>query len=135
MAPVALRFSLVLGLVFCMAYNPLHLRLEPHSDGSDQDAGTGPTPPGHMVARDQQRGNDHHEPHPAAQHKLTVTPPARALFAAVMPLQTLEWVEIDVAHAPSRLIAFSGLSPPELPRSWQFIFRAALPVRAPSLLS
>jgi hypothetical protein len=51
--------------------------------------------------------------------------------------------DFDFAPAFARLpapreasgLAPPGTGPPEIPRSWQFLLRAALPIRAPSLVS
>lgn len=43
---------------------------------------------------------------------------------------------ISVTPSPSRLASLPpALSPPDLPVTWQFLFRTALPPRAPSLAS
>ena len=60
---------------------------------------------------------------------MVVTPPPMILlFAAAEPdqqIQSSEWVAAEAKAAP----------PPQLPKSWQFSCRAALPVRAPSFAS
>lgn len=53
-------------------------------------------------------------------------PPADVIFLPVVLLTELP-VEIPIAQLER--------SPPDIPKSWQFFFRTALPPRAPSLLS
>ena len=81
--------------------------------------------------------DDHgdHERHSAAEHKLKVL---RSQRAAPMDLMLVLVAEPVIAEQDCPLpqeFASSGLSPPEISCSWQFHFRAALPVRAPSLPS
>lgn len=54
------------------------------------------------------------------------TPPADVVFLTVVLLTELP-VEVPVAQLER--------SPPDIPKSWQFAFRTALPPRAPSLIS
>jgi hypothetical protein len=57
------------------------------------------------------------------------------MVVEMMPVQVVAWVDPQGSCPPPQVVEFSGLSPPELSRCWQFVFRAALPVRAPSLHS
>jgi hypothetical protein len=90
---------------------------------------------GDCVAYDRHDGDDHHERHSAEQHKFKGTQPTRAMVDEMMPVQVIEWVDPREGCLRPQVVEFSGLSPPELHCCWQFIVRAALPVRAPSLLS
>lgn len=131
----ALRFCAALWMLFSVAYTPIHLYLEPHSDEADAGTTAAPSHAGALAATQGEDGNDHHGRHPAAQHKFKVTQSARAVVSEMMPTQAMEWVDPHEGCPQPQVVGFSGLSPPELSRSWQFIFRAALPVRAPSFLS
>lgn len=134
-AGTALRLCLGLGLVFYIVYAPIHLYLEPHSEDTDAWAPTRTAADAASVGQQDHDGDDHHARHPAAQHKLKVMQPTRAPVAEMAAVQPVQWVEPERACPPPQAFGFSGLSPPELPRCWQFVFRAALPVRAPSVLS
>jgi hypothetical protein len=59
----------------------------------------------------------------------------RAALAEMVLIPMAEWAQREETQPSAEVFEFSGLSPPELSRSWQFFFRAALPVRAPSLFS
>jgi hypothetical protein len=62
--------------------------------------------------------------------QLRLTPPARALMATFsLPS---EQVKLDLPAAADPMVA---TSPPPLLKIWQFVSRAALPVRAPSFVS
>jgi hypothetical protein len=50
------------------------------------------------------------------------------------PLVTWEWVGEFLPRLQAGPVSF-GAAPPELPRTWQFSWRTALPPRAPSFLS
>ena len=63
---------------------------------------------------------------PGPRDQVLVAP----LVAVMVPLVVLE----DSSAAAGGPAAFEVV-PPELPRSWQFISRTALPVRAPSFAS
>jgi len=54
------------------------------------------------------------------------TPPADVIFLTVVLLTELR-VEVSVAQLER--------SPPDIPKSWQFSYRTALPPRAPSFVS
>jgi hypothetical protein len=131
----AIRFFAALWMVFYIAYTPIHLYLEPHSDGGNASSGTAFAHSGDCVADDRHDDGDHHERHSAEQHKFKVTQPTRAIVAELVPVQLMEWVNPDRGCPQPQVVEFSGLSPPEFHCCWQFIFRAALPIRAPSLLS
>lgn len=135
MAWGALRFCAALWLVFYIAYTPIHLYLEPHCEHSHARAGDASAHSGDCVAWDTHEGDDQHERHPAAQHEFEVTQPTRPHMAPMLPVQALDLMNLH-EHCPQPQVSgYSGLSPPEFSCPWQFIFRAALPVRAPSLLS
>lgn len=131
----ALQVFASLWVVLQIAYAPIHLYLEAHSDGADATAGAASVHRDNLIAVDAGDGDDHHGRHTAERHKFKVTQPMRAIVADLIPLQLMDWVNPDEGCPPPRVVEFSGLSPPELPRSWQFLLRAALPVRAPSLHS
>jgi hypothetical protein len=57
----------------------------------------------------------------------SATAPAAHVFVLLIDLANLDSVPQQFAR-----VAQSGVSPPELTRSWQFSFRAALAPRAPS---
>lgn len=130
----ALRLCAALWLVLSIVYTPIHLCLEPHLDSAGFRPGAA-APVGDCVEDSGHDGDDHHERHPAAQHKFKVTQPTRALVAEMLPVEVTDWMGPGQGAPQPQVFGFSGLSPPEIPCSWQFLFRAALPVRAPSLLS
>ena len=134
-AGAALRLCTALWLVFYIVYTPIHLYRVPHSDGAD--CATSAVPGGGLefAADESHDGHGNHERHPAAQHKFKVTQSTRAVLVDMLPVQAVEWVDVEKDCPLPQVFVFSGLSPPELPGCWQFIFRTALPVRAPSLLS
>jgi hypothetical protein len=134
-AGAVLRFCVALLLILQIAYTPIHLSLEPHSDEADFSAAA-PRGSGAMhVGEEDHDADAHHERHPAAQHKFKLTQPARAPLVEMLPVEATERVAVERDCPRVKLFEFSGLSPPELPCSWQFVLRTALPVRAPSLLS
>ena len=135
MACAALRLCVSLWLVLEILYTPIHLYGEPHSDEADISA---PAPLASTASYegDEHQGSDeHHERHSAAQHKIKVLRSQRAPVAELVPVQAVQWVEAERDCPAPQVFEFSGLSPPEFHCCWQFHFRAALPVRAPSLLS
>ena len=134
-AGAVLRVCAALWLVFYIVYTPIHLYREPHSESADISPGPTTGSMTDVVAADGHDGDDHHGRHPAAQHKFKVTQPTRAPIAEMAPVPAVQWVEAETACPQPRVFGFSGLSPPALSRCWQFFLRAALPVRAPSLLS
>jgi hypothetical protein len=134
-AGAALRACVPLWLVLQIVYTPIHLYLEPHSDGADSRAWNASAWVTALLGDDGHDGDGDHERHPAAQHKFKVLRPERAALAEVLLAPAVASVEVGQNYPQPQVFEFSGLSPPELPRSWQFLLRAALPVRAPSLLS
>jgi hypothetical protein len=131
----AVRLLAALWMAFYIAYTPIHLYLEPHSDGGDATTGTASARSGDRVADDRHHGDDHPGRHQAEQHKLKATQPARAAVVELMPVQAVEWLDSHQDPPQPLLVEHSGLSPPGFSCRWQFIFRAALPVRAPSFVS
>lgn len=122
-------------LVVWLVYTPLHLHLEPHSHEVFAHPPTSQTPSLASVSDASPASDaDDHE-HPAYQHQLKLAQSNRLASVPVVFLMTVVWMalEQDCPHSPD--FGFSGLSPPELTHSWQFLFRAALPVRAPSFAS
>jgi len=124
-----------LWLILQIVYTPIHLYLEPHSDGADSRSWGASAWVTALLGDDGHDGDGDHERHPAAQHKFKVLRPERAALAEVLLAPAVASVEVAQDRPQPQVLEFSGLSPPELPRSWQFLLRAALPVRAPSLLS
>ena len=131
----AVRFFAALWMVFYIAYTPIHLYLEPHSERGNASTGAPSTHSGDCVADDRHDDGDHHERHSAEQHKFKLRQPTRAIVAEMVSVQLMECVNSDEGCPQPLVVEFSGLSPPEFVHSWQFLFRAALPVRAPALLS
>jgi hypothetical protein len=92
----------------------------------DEDGGPSdqvPNAPGHCVCSSIQSGG---------------YVPQETALAIALPLDGLCWFEVpprdeDMLARPG--IVEVNLSPPELVGAWQFFFRAALPARAPSLVS
>jgi hypothetical protein len=135
MASDALRLGLSFWLAFSILYTPVHLSLEPHFD----DAGSGSSAPqtnaAVFVGDPDQDGHGHSDQHPAAQHKLKALRSQRAPLAELGPVPVVRCMDVEEACPRPPMFDFTGLPPPELPRCWQFLFRAALPIRAPSSLS
>jgi len=134
-AGAALRFSLALWLILQIVFTSIHLYLEPHSSGADSGS-SGASAWLTAFTGDDDHGTDgDHERHSAAQHELKALRSVRLGPAQIFVASAVQWVDVEQDCPQPQVFQFSGLSPPELPRSWQFLFRAALPVRAPSLLS
>jgi hypothetical protein len=135
MAGAALRLCVGLWLVLQIVYTPIHLYREPHSDEAEIKV---PAPLASTAAcegDEHQDSGDHHERHSATQHKFKVLRSQRAPVAEMVPVTVAAWVVAEKDCPQPPVFEFSGLSPPEFVRSWQFFFRAALPIRAPSVLS
>lgn len=131
MARCCLAFLLVLQI----AYTPFHLYLEPHTDEVEFSWGQAATKAAAVAADESHDDHGDSDRHPAAQHKLKVLRSQRvAPMDFVLAPVAESWVAAP--HILPLLVSeSSGLSPPEFACRWQFVFRAALPVRAPSLLS
>jgi hypothetical protein len=134
-AGAVLRFFAALLLVVQIVYTPIHLYRVPHSDEAEFGAATPQTSAAAFVVDADHDGAGHHQRHSAVQHKLKVLRSQRAAPMDLMLVPVVEWVAAEKDCPEPQVFEFSGLSPPELPRCWQFLFRAALPVRAPSFLS
>lgn len=134
-ASAVLRFCVALWLLLTIAYTPIHLCLEPHSDEADSGLAAASTLTKATLVKDGHEGEEHHEQHSAAQHQLKVLRSSRSALAEVMLVPVMEWMDAEKDYPQPQVFGFSGLSPPELTCCWQFLFRAALPVRAPSLFS
>lgn len=129
------HLCLALLIILQIVYTPIHLHQVPHVDDAPFDA-LGATTPDVVFAEDDHDGDDHRDHrHPAMQHKFKGVSPERLVIGQMELMPSLEWAEPEADHPQPHLFGFSGLSPPELSVSWRFIFRAALPVRAPSFLS
>jgi hypothetical protein len=124
-----------LWLVVWLVYTPLHLHLERHSHEVFPHPSAPETPRLASVsdARPASDGDDHE--HPAYQHQLKLAQSCRVASVPVVYSAAVVWMELEKDCPRAPIFGFSGLSPPEFTHSWQFIFRAALPVRAPSLAS
>lgn len=131
---VVLRLVVAIVLVLQLAYIPIHLYLVPHAHALNH-ALPEPFASDARHAEYTQDNGDHHHRHPATQHELKVTQPVRAPALILALLSATRHPEQPARPSQPQELAFSGLSPPELPQSWQFFFRAALPVRAPSVFA
>ena len=135
MAGKALRFCVAVWLVLQVIYTPIHTYLEPHSDVADFKSSGESAGVAVLLSDGDHDGEGDHERHSAAEHQLKALRTQRAPVAEMVTISVVEAVVAEKDCPQSQVLEFSGLSPPELSRCWQFIFRAALPVRAPSLLS
>ncbi len=118
-----------------LVYTPLHLYLEPHCHArhaAEASSGVPDTPTIHNACA---ASEGHHHEHPASQHQLEVTPSGRLTSAPAATLMAKAWMEPETGGPRLPGFGFSGLSPPEITHAWQFLFRAALPARAPSCIS
>jgi hypothetical protein len=131
----ALRFSVALWLMLQIVCTSIHLYLEPHSDGADFRSSGALAWVTAFTGDDDDDGDGDHERHSAAQHELKALRSVRLVPGQVFVTSAVQWVDVEQDCPQPQVFECSGLSPPELPRCWQFLFRAALPVRAPSLLS
>ena len=134
-AGAALRACVPLWLILQIVFTSIHLYLEPHSDGAGTNSGGASAWFTAFAGDDDHDGDGDHERHSAAQHELKALRSARLGPAQIFVASAVQWVDVEQDCPQPQVFEFSGLSPPELPRSWQFLLRAALPVRAPSLLS
>ncbi|MBI5383464.1 MAG: hypothetical protein HZA90_02115 [Verrucomicrobia bacterium] len=134
-AGAAVRIGAALGLVFSLLYSPIHLNLEPHFDDADFGSPAAAAWATALVGEESHDGDGHHERHPAAHHKFKGVSSERLVVVEMLVVPAVEWMDAEKDCPQPPVFGFSGLSPPELPHGWQFLFRAALPVRAPSLLS
>ena len=137
MPGVVSRFCVALLLGLQIVYAPVHLCLEAHAEEAEFSAAAarGPGAVSVFVGDEGQEGEGHHERHSALQHKLKVLRPERAALPGLVLVAFVEWMDAEQVPPQPQRVDFTGLSPPELAQCWQFFFRAALPVRAPSLLS
>jgi hypothetical protein len=134
-AEALVRYCVVFLLLLQSVYIPIHLYRVPHSEEAEYSAPAPLAAPTCLAEQDDHDVDGHHARHPAAQHKFKVTQPARGVAPEMVLVQTVSWLEAGTDRPHPEAVDFSGLSPPEFSCSWQFIFRAALPVRAPPLLS
>lgn len=130
-----MRFCLSLWVALQIVYTPIHLYHEPHSDDASSGGAAPRTTAAAFIGNQDQSPDGHHERHPGAQHKIKLLRPQRVAPMDVVFVAALEWEVAEKDCLEPQPLEFSGLSPPELSRCWQFAFRAALPVRAPSLHS
>ena len=134
-AGAALRLCVGLWLILQIVYTPIHLYLEPHSDGADSRSWGASAWVTALLGDDGHDGDGDHARHPAAQHKFKVLRSERAAMPGVFLAPVVACAEVGQCCPQPEVVDFSGLSPPELSCCWQFFFRAALPIRAPSLPS
>ena len=130
-----LRFWAALLLVFHILYTPIHLYRVPHSEEADFSAAAPLESAAAFVGDEGHEGDGDHERHPAAQHKFKALRSERAALAEVFLAPAVACADVGQDCLQPQVFGFSGLSPPELLRCWQFLFRAALPVRAPCRIS
>ena len=135
MAGPSLRSCAALWLILQIVCTSIHIYLEPHSDGPDSESSGAPAWLTTFTGDDSHDGDGDHQRHSAAQHELNALRSVRLVPAQIFVASAVQWVDVEQDCPQPTVFEFSGLSPPELPRSWQFLLRAALPVRAPSLLS
>jgi hypothetical protein len=134
-AGAALRRCLALLLILQIVYTPIHLYLEAHSDEMVPSGAVCRASAADFVDGEGEEGDGHHERHSALQHTLKVLRSERAALPELVLVAVVECMDAEQDTPQPQVVDFSGLSPPELARCWQFFFRAALPVRAPSLIS
>lgn len=129
------RCGVAVLLVLQIVYTPLHLYLEPHTETVDERSTVASDGAKGIAGRDGQDDHGDTDQHSAAQHKLKSlrSPRIGAIDLVCAPVAAYLLDAMDCLVPP--ILTRSGLSPPELSGSWQFFFRTALPVRAPSLLS
>ena len=101
-----------------------------HADHADHDTDS---------SGSHEHDTDNHEPadgkFASASPHLSVPLPDAVAMPMLFCVLGLNWVsELHVAPPPSGL-APPGTAPPQLSQYWQFASRAALPARAPSLIS
>ena len=135
MAVAALRCCVSFLLVIQILYTPVHLRLVPHSDDAELGQAAALAADPGIAAADDHDGHGRHERHSASQHQFKGVSSQRAPVAEMALVTLVEWVAAEEGGSAAPRFEFAGLSPPEFLCSWQFFLRAALPVRAPSLLS
>jgi hypothetical protein len=134
MVGAILRSCIAIYLILQILWTPIHVFMEPHSDLADARWSRTLSHDKSSLVSEGHDSDSDHERHSASQHNIQVLSP-RTLPAAEMALvhftecQLMENVRTEEQIL---VLSGSGLSPPELLRSWQFISRAALPVRAPS---
>lgn len=131
----ALRFSLALFLMLQIVCTSIHIYLEPHSDLLDSGSNERPALVTAVIGDDGHDDDSDHERHPVTHHDLKALRTQRAPVAEMVMIVTEAWAPAEKDCPEPQAFEFSGLSPPEFPRCWQFFLRAALPVRAPSLLA
>lgn len=130
----AVRFVAALALVSCIAYHPIELCLEPHAHPVNAMPGTVFGHAGACLADDRHHAEDHHERHSAEEHQVKGPPPTRILEFESVPVRAWEALDLSASRPQPSGVDLSGLSPPEFRGSWQFLYRTAPPIRAPSLL-
>jgi hypothetical protein len=116
-------------------YTPLHCHLEPRCHArfaADARSCTPCTPTIHNACA---ASEGHHHEHPNSQHQIELTQSGRPTSAPAATLVAKVWTEPESDGPRPPGFGLSGLSPPEITHAWQFLFRAALPARAPSCVS
>jgi hypothetical protein len=101
----------------------------------------------HHVHADHDEGSDGSHEHDADNHAaadgLCLAPSVKTPLAKPVAVVPLPWLAVALLNTAQDFCARPshsgpsppGTAPPEFSHRWQFSFRAALPVRAPSLAS
>jgi hypothetical protein len=131
-ACAAVRWCLSLWLLAGLAGNSLHVSLAPHSHSAH---GAALPSAAACEVTQEENGGHHHDCHAASHDEFKLTSSKRPAPDRAELKQPLARFAPIVRPSPLPAANGYGLSPPELSRSWQFFFRAALPVRAPSFLT
>lgn len=134
-AGAALRFCLAVYLILQIVCTPLHLYLEPHSDFVADEWTTSWAQTTAEISCQAHHSDSDHERHSASHHALKALRTQRTPVVDMVFVMATECLPPAKPCLAEEVSVFSGLSPPELPRSWQFVLRTALPVRAPSFPS
>ena len=128
----------VLWLVCHLLYTPIHLLLESHAEEVHPVEAASRAAAVACLDRDDSHGDDYHEWHPASQHSFEAVNSSRLVVPSTLVIVTMPWLEaVEGFSEPQEPPGCRGQgpAPPELVRGWQFHFRAAPPVRAPSVPS
>ena len=132
---VALPFGMAFWLLVQVVYTPIHILQESHTDELSFNGTTRRASTAVSVSDDDQDEDGHAGEHSAEQHKLKALRSGRLVLNPAVLVLAVQWVDTTQDDPQPPMFAFLSRAPPELHRSWQFIFRTALPIRAPSILS
>ena len=130
------RFFATIGLVLQILYTLFHVCQEAHLDCAafsvpDSKVSSGVS----SIGCDDQDPSGSHEQHSSVEHKIEVPRSQRLAMAVVLALPAAQAVDPEPDAAPSYAYSLCSRAPLHLSGCWQFVYRTALPVRAPSLLS